>query len=72
MLTPSAIGVPPLGLAYTGDPLPCRPWTLLGFPSLALPLAWTPERLPIGLQLIGPLEGDAALLRAGRWLLDRA
>ncbi len=25
VLTPSALGVPPLGLQYTGDPLPCRP-----------------------------------------------
>ncbi len=72
MLAPSTLGVPPLGLDYTGDPLPCRPWILLGFPSLALPLAWTPERLPIGLQLVGPIEGDAALLRAGRWLLEHA
>ncbi len=72
LLAPSALGVPPLGLEYTGDPLPCRPWTLLRFPCLALPLAWTPERLPVGVQLIGPIEGDAALLRAGRWLLERA
>ncbi len=72
VLAPSTLGVPPLGLGYTGDPLPSRPWTLLGFPSLALPLAWTPERLPIGLQLLGPIEGDAVLLRTGRWLLDRA
>jgi len=68
LLAPSALDPPPLGLSYTGDPLPCRPWTLLGFPCLALPLAWTPDRLPIGVQLIGPTEGDAALLRAGRWL----
>ena len=65
LLAPSTLGVPELGLEYTGDPLPCRPWTLLGFPCLALPLAWTPERLPIGVQLIGPIEGDAALLRTG-------
>ena len=71
LLAPSTLGVPPLGLDYTGDPLPCRPWTLLGFPCLALPLAWTRERLPVGVQLVGPIEGDAALLRAGRWLLER-
>jgi len=57
-----------MGLEFTGDPLPCRPWTFLGFPCLALPLAWTPDGLPVGVQLIGPTEGDAAVLRAGAWL----
>ena len=61
-----------LGLDYTGDPLPCRPWTLLGFPCLALPLAWTSERLPVGVQLVGSIEEDATLLRAGRWLSEPA
>jgi len=69
LLVPSTIGVPDLGLDFTGDPLPCRPWTLLGFPSLALPLAWTDAGLPIGVQLVGPLDTDARVLRTGAWLL---
>jgi len=72
LLVPSTIGVPDLGLDFTGDPLPCRPWTLLGFPSLALPLAWTAAGLPIGVQLVGPLDSDARVLRTGAWLLARS
>ncbi len=69
MLAPSALGVPPAGLDSTGDPLLCRPFTLLGVPALALPGAWTPDGLPIGLQLTGASHGDRRVLGAARWLL---
>jgi amidase len=71
VLAPSTLGVPPLGLAFTGDPLPCRPFSLLGVPALGLPGAWTPDGLPVGLQLAGALHADRALLRVARWLLER-
>jgi Asp-tRNA(Asn)/Glu-tRNA(Gln) amidotransferase A subunit family amidase len=68
LLTPSTLGVPPLGLGSTGDPELCRVWTLLGVPAVALPLAWTPSGLPAGLQLVGAHGADRALLRAAMWL----
>jgi Asp-tRNA(Asn)/Glu-tRNA(Gln) amidotransferase A subunit family amidase len=64
ILVPSATGVPPLGLHQTGDPLFCRVWTLIGAPSLSLPLAWTDDGLPAGLQLVGARGSDRALLAA--------
>lgn len=70
VLTPSATGVPPVGLAFTGDPLFCRVWTLAGAPSLSLPLVWT-AGLPVGLQLVGAPGADAEVLRAGEWLTRR-
>ena len=70
VLTPSATGVPPVGLEFTGDPLFCRAWTLAGAPSLSLPLVWT-AGLPVGLQLVGAPGADAALLGAGEWLTRR-
>ena len=69
VLAPSALGVPPSGLDSTGDPLLCRPFTLLGVPALALPGAWTPDALPIGMQLVGASHGDRSVLGVARWLL---
>jgi Asp-tRNA(Asn)/Glu-tRNA(Gln) amidotransferase A subunit family amidase len=71
VLAPSTTGVPPAGLGTTGDPLFCRPFTLLGVPALALPLAWSGDGLPVGLQLAGGAHGDRRLLACARWLLER-
>ena len=71
VLTPSASGVPPPGLYFTGDPLFCRVETLIGAPSVSVPLAWTAERLPAGLQLIGAPSSDARTLACAEWLLER-
>jgi Asp-tRNA(Asn)/Glu-tRNA(Gln) amidotransferase A subunit family amidase len=68
LLTPSTLGVPPLGLGSTGDPELCRVWTLLGVPAVAVPLAWTSAGLPAGLQLVGAHGADRALLRTAMWL----
>ena len=46
----------------------CRltaPFNLTGVPALAVPCGLTREGLPIGLQLVGPPFGEAALLAAG-------
>ena len=69
VLAPSALGVPPAGLHFTGDPLLCRPFTLLGGPALALPGAWTADGLPVGMALAGPPHTDRRVLACARWLL---
>jgi Asp-tRNA(Asn)/Glu-tRNA(Gln) amidotransferase A subunit family amidase len=68
ILTPSAPGPAPKGLASTGDPSFCTLWTLCGMPAVSLPLLQSTDGLPIGVQLVGPREGDARLLRTARWL----
>jgi len=68
MLTPSAPGEAPRGLAATGDPVFCRIWTLLGAPSVNVPCSMGPNGLPVGVQLIGRLGDDARLLAAAEWL----
>jgi len=71
VLTPSTTGTPPLGLEFTGDPQFCRAWTLIGAPCVAAPLAWTPNRLPVGIQIVGAPLTDARTLATAGWLLDR-
>ncbi len=40
-------------------------------PAITLPLMHGANGLPIGIQLVGPRDGDARLLRTARWLASR-
>lgn len=71
ILTPAAAGAAPKGLASTGDPSFCTLWTLCGMPAVSLPLLQGANGLPLGVQLVGPRDGDARLLRTSRWLAAR-
>ena len=71
ILTPAAPGAAPKGLASTGDPSFCTLWTLCGMPAISLPLFESENGLPLGVQLVGPRQGDARLLRTARWLAAR-
>jgi len=70
LLAPSAVGEAPAGLGATGDPLFSRMWTLLGVPTVSLPLGRGATGLPIGVQLIGAMRGDEHLLACARWVED--
>ncbi|NBX55874.1 MAG: amidase [Betaproteobacteria bacterium] len=67
LLSLSAPGEAPAGLHSTGDSVFNRNWTLLGLPCVHLPTAAGPQCLPLGVQLIGPLGADVALLGAALW-----
>lgn len=69
LLAPSATGVAPLGHASTGDPVYSRAWTLLGVPCVNLPLHWTEQGLPVGVQLIADRYQDRRLLSIASALL---
>jgi Asp-tRNA(Asn)/Glu-tRNA(Gln) amidotransferase A subunit family amidase len=71
ILTPAATGAAPKGLSSTGDPVFCTLWTLCGMPAISLPLLQNTSGLPLGVQLVGPRDGDARLLRTARWLAAR-
>ncbi|MFT3663523.1 amidase [Piscinibacter sp.] len=71
LLTPSTGGEAPEGLRFTGDPLFCRPWSLLGLPCVHLPFARGTRGLPVGLQLVGRHGEDHRLLAAAQWCMDR-
>jgi Asp-tRNA(Asn)/Glu-tRNA(Gln) amidotransferase A subunit family amidase len=68
ILTPAAPGAALRGLTSTGDPSFCTLWTYCGMPALSLPLLESAGGLPIGVQLVGPRDGDARLLRTAKWL----
>jgi Asp-tRNA(Asn)/Glu-tRNA(Gln) amidotransferase A subunit family amidase len=69
LLTPAAAGTAPAGLESTGDPAFCTLWTLTGMPTISLPIMRGANDLPLGVQLVGPRDGDARLLRTARWLV---
>jgi Asp-tRNA(Asn)/Glu-tRNA(Gln) amidotransferase A subunit family amidase len=71
ILTPAAPGAAPRGLDTTGDPSFCTLWTLCGMPAISLPLLEAANGLPIGVQLVGPRDGDARLLRTAKWLAGK-
>jgi len=62
VLAPSALGVAPEGLAFTGDPVMCRPWTLLGLPAANVPAYRRGDGLPVGVQLVGLAADDLSFL----------
>ena len=67
LMTPSAKGEAPLGLASTGDSLFNRVWTLLGTPCVTLPSGSGPQGLSLGIQLVAAYEQDTALLVHAQW-----
>jgi Asp-tRNA(Asn)/Glu-tRNA(Gln) amidotransferase A subunit family amidase len=68
ILTLPAPGEAPAGLAFTGDPLFNRVWTLLGWPCVTVPCGTGPNGLPLGVQIVGPAGADAHTLAAAAWL----
>jgi Asp-tRNA(Asn)/Glu-tRNA(Gln) amidotransferase A subunit family amidase len=59
-LTLSAPGAAPVGLGWTGDPAFVIPGSMLGVPAITLPVL-EDGGLPLGLQLLGFADADAAL-----------
>lgn len=69
VLTLSATGPAPLGLESTGDPIFVVAGSCLGVPAISLPLLDV-DNLPLGLQLLGFLDGDASLIATATWVRD--
>lgn len=68
IIAPAAAGQAPRFSDGTGDPIFSTLWTLAGLPCVTLPLLVGENDLPIGIQLIGPVEKDDRLLRTAHWL----
>jgi Asp-tRNA(Asn)/Glu-tRNA(Gln) amidotransferase A subunit family amidase len=63
ILTPSAPGAAPHGLASTGNPMFNRLWTLMGTPCVNVP-GLSEGELPLGIQIVGRFGRDRAALEA--------
>jgi aspartyl-tRNA(Asn)/glutamyl-tRNA(Gln) amidotransferase subunit A len=42
-----------------------NPFNVTGLPALSVPCGFTADGLPVGLQIVGPVGGDAVVLRVG-------
>ena len=62
VLSPAAQGEAPVGRQDTGNPVFNSMWTLLHVPCIGIPCTLGPNAMPVGVQIIGPRFGDAALL----------
>jgi Asp-tRNA(Asn)/Glu-tRNA(Gln) amidotransferase A subunit family amidase len=62
ILTSSVLGAAPKGLAHTGDSAFNKGWSVLGWPCIHLPTAYSDDGLPLGVMLVGRPYTDHALL----------
>jgi Asp-tRNA(Asn)/Glu-tRNA(Gln) amidotransferase A subunit family amidase len=69
VLAPAVNGEAPKGLGSTGDASFQEIWTLLGVPSITLPLSTGRSGLPVGVQFVGRHLADATLLRLAKWVM---
>jgi Asp-tRNA(Asn)/Glu-tRNA(Gln) amidotransferase A subunit family amidase len=68
LLTLSAPGAAPKGLASTGDPRFNRLWTLMGVPCVNVPALVADGGLPVGVQVIARFGHDAQALAAAQFV----
>jgi hypothetical protein len=65
----TAPGAAPVGLATTGNPIFVVPGSMLGAPSVSLPVL-DDGGLPLGLQVLGFPQGDAGVFAVAGWIED--
>ena len=68
LLTLSAPGAAPKGLASTGEARFNRLWTLMGVPCVNIPAHVAEGGLPVGVQVIARFGDDAGALKAARFV----
>jgi Asp-tRNA(Asn)/Glu-tRNA(Gln) amidotransferase A subunit family amidase len=68
LVTPSAPGQAPKGLEWTGDPVFNLIWTSLHVPCVTVPAGEGPDGLPLGIQIVGRLGEDRAVLAWAQWV----
>jgi Asp-tRNA(Asn)/Glu-tRNA(Gln) amidotransferase A subunit family amidase len=67
LLSPTAPGLAPAGLAWTGDAAFCAPWSSAGVPAITLPSGVAASGLPEAVQLVAAAGAESSLLAAAAW-----
>jgi Asp-tRNA(Asn)/Glu-tRNA(Gln) amidotransferase A subunit family amidase len=68
LVTPSAPGQAPAGLAWTGDPAFNLIWTSLHVPCVTVPAGTGPDGLPLGIQIVTRIGEDRQALAWAQWV----
>ena len=68
LLTPSAAGEAPVGLAWTGDAGFNFIWTSLHVPCVTVPAGVGPSAMPLGVQIVAPRGRDRQALAWAAWV----
>ncbi|UFN49976.1 amidase [Roseomonas sp. OT10] len=68
LVSVTAPGAAPEGLGSTGNTIFVVPGSLLGVPVVTLPVLQAEAGLPLGLQLLGVPDGEAALFGMAAWV----
>ncbi len=68
VLTPSAPGEAPSGLGWTGDAVFNALWTALHVPCVTVPVGAGPHGMPLGVQVVGRIGADRAVLAVAQWV----
>jgi amidase len=70
--TPDASDPTLIGMRASGFACFTSPFNMSGQPGISLPLHWTPEGLPVGVQLVAAYGGEDVLLRVASQLEQAA
>ncbi|MDB5308059.1 MAG: gatA 2 [Gemmataceae bacterium] len=67
LLVPATPGPAP-SADVTGDPVFNSPWSYTGMPVVSLPIGWSPDGLPIAVQLVAKQGQEDDLFRTAAWV----
>jgi aspartyl-tRNA(Asn)/glutamyl-tRNA(Gln) amidotransferase subunit A len=67
LLVPATPGPAPFAES-TGDPVFNSPWSYTGMPVVSLPVGWSPDGLPIAVQLVAKRGQEDDLFRTAAWV----
>lgn len=66
LISPATCGTAP-DLSTTGNPSMNAPWSMIGFPTITIPVAVSETGLPLGIQITGHPDKFDDFLKAAQW-----
>lgn len=70
LITPASAGEAPQQLSGIGDQSFCPLWTMLHGPCVCIPAFTGPSGMPMGLQIVGPLNSDDRTIAISAWIAE--